>query len=81
MPFSHLPLPFTYELLPSILQTLFVYRFWLLPERASIQCPHQSLPCVSQSARKSPSGDILFPINRGLTNGQSRICGKGPWPT
>ena len=76
-----LPHPFTYELLLRILLTLFTYRFWPLPERASTQYPPRSLRGLSQSACRSPTVRLLSPNNRGLTNGQSRTSGKGPRPT
>ena len=76
-----LPHPFTYELLLRILLTLFTYRFWPLPERASTQYPPRSLRGLSQSACRSPTVRLLSPNNRGLTNGQCRTSGKGPRPT
>ena len=76
-----LPHPFTYELLLRILLTLFTYRFWPLPERASTRCPLRSHRGLSQNACRFPTVRLLSPNNRGLTNGQSRTSGKGPWPT
>ena len=76
-----MPDPFTYELLLRILLTLFTYRFWPLPERANTQCPLRTLRGLSQNACRSPTVRLLSPKYRGLTNGQSRTSGKGPWPT